>query len=355
MNLGTLWWERTPNANRFIRDILKALYMGKSVIINFPENIPWKEEFIDAVEDGIYKYGDEKTLDIHTRTMIKDVKDPGRYLFDNYCDPKEKKNYWTTESYESFLANSSVSIINTKYIILDVIKCPSPGKWIKSIYKYNESIGEENEHGVFILFNKGGHIEETNNNLVHTFNYEKYISEYDCLMLCLTIAADLDCPPKIKQYLAEFATIITNGNYELAGKLCERGMPLILSPYKVVQDVYIENMISYTELSKKVNSALWEAQIKIVFPIIEAYRKYYADKYKDNISQSLPFKDSITRQIIYNVSELEIGHLFYISEKGRFADHKDYKRLQMLKDARNDSSHWNVIEYERLKSIVEYT
>lgn len=188
---------------------------------------------------------------------------------------------------------------------------------------------------------------------IMSFDESDNIFEYDSLMLCLDIVSDLKCSSKEKQYIAEFASITAKGDYEIAKYLAEKGFDLIENPYETVQDVFKAHKISYTNLSETVDSALWEAQTKIVFPIIEAYRKYFSEKYNKQLINYVPFCDNRTGQVITNVNELEIGHLFFFSEKYYFASKADHYRLSIMKDARNYASHWNIIDLRRFRKIIE--
>lgn len=43
--------------------------------------------------------------------------------------------------------------------------------------------------------------------------------------------------------------------------------------------------------NEEINSAVWEAQIKVLFPVIEKFKKGFIDKYWSHIKSCLPFKD----------------------------------------------------------------
>ena len=346
MTTGELWWNRITNPNRLVNDILDCLYLGRSVIVDFPVGLPWADVFKDTLENALSHHGDERTFDVHDASKVRSA---GKFLYEKYCGPNEKNKIWASESYESFMAKNKNTVLNTKYVCIEGINTQNAAEWLASAEEYLGCFDEEDEHGIFVLLNNGT---SSASQFVTRFSYTDYISEYDCLMLCLTIVSEMRRPAKEKQYIAEFASALSAGNYELAGCLAERGVHLIEDPYKTVQEVFMEKRVSYTELTKLVDSALWEAQTKLVFPIVEAYRKYFSEKYRNDLLVHLPFKDNVTGQLITSVNELEIGHLFFISEKYKFADKADFDRLFIIKAARNDSSHWNVIELKRFREII---
>ena len=348
MRIGEIWWKMITNPHRLISDIVDAVSLGRSVLIGFPSKIPWSDDFKEIIESELSSFGGERAFDVHKASKAKE---PGEFIFEKYCSPNEKHKYWKTETYEDFMANNQNTVLNTKYVCIEGISNSSIPHWIDSIKRYIGAFNEDDEHGIFILLCNGKPLPTPD--CIVSFDYSDYISEYDSLMLCLTIVSELKCSSKEKQYIAEFANIAANGDYEIAGCLAEKGFELIENPYVTLQEVLKAHDISYTSLSKRVDSAIWEAQTKIVFPIVEAYRKYFSERYNRQLVNYLPFKDNMTGQKITTVNELEIGHLFYLSEKNHFANKADHDRLFVIKDARNDVSHWNVIDLKRLRKIIE--
>ena len=40
---GGIFWNRVSNASRFLDDAIDELLCGRSVILNFEDDIPWKD------------------------------------------------------------------------------------------------------------------------------------------------------------------------------------------------------------------------------------------------------------------------------------------------------------------------
>lgn len=349
MNIAELWWKRISNTSRLIEDIADKLNLGKSVIVNFENSIPWADTFKELIESRLREHGTQRGFDI--KSVSKD-QNPGEFIFEAYCHPNDKPNYWMTETYEAFMARENEnSVLKEKYVCIEGICSYNASRWLRSIDEYLSCFNDSDNHGIFLLLNHGNIPNAPAS--VSSFNYDNYISDYDSLMLCLTIVSELKCSSKEKQYIAEAANILSNGSYEIAGQLAEKGFELIEDPCRTAANIFRKNKISYTDLSNQVNSALWEAQTKIVFPIVEAYRKYFSEKYSDKIAEHLPFNDNMTSQKIYNVNELEVGHLLYLSERFKFAEKRDHDKLTVIKEARDNASHWNVIDLERFRELIK--
>ena len=75
-----------------------------------------------------------------------------------------------------------------------------------------------------------------------------------------------------------------------------------------------------------VETAVWKAQIKLVFPELEDFRRNLVQKYSDKIKNYLPITSS-SGERIDKPSDVEIGQLFYIAGKGKFLNKNEFKFL----------------------------
>ncbi len=348
--MDILWWNRLVNSVRFLEDIQDVLLSDESVQLVFEDEIPWKETMLETLEQRLSDKTDSKSFDI---LDVSEVKSPGKYLMERYCSQDERKKYWPTThgSPECFLAQNEDIVLNNRYVCITGISSGYADKWISSIGEYLSNCEGRESHGVFILLvEKSATVASK---YLKLFGYNDYVSDYDCMMLCLTIISSFSCSRAEKMYICEVASNIADNRVEHAGLLAARGCDLIKDPISVAKEVYNENGIVCSSIDEKVKMAVWEAQIKLVFPRLESFRAEIIRKYEKKLQQYLPIRSS-NNDIIEKPSDLEIGQLFYICKENRtdrITDVSEYEMLKKMREARNTLAHWEAISYDQMKAL----
>lgn len=348
--MAQLWWNRLVNSVRFLDDIQDILMCNGSVLLCFETEIPWKDTMLDTIEQKLSDITDSRTFDI---LDVSKTDSPGMFLMERYCSKEERKKYWPTThgSPERFLAQNRGTPLNKRYVCLTGITSITAMEWVASVSEYITNCNDEQEHGIFILLVEGT-VPSCPKPLT-LMRYTDYVSDYDCMMLCLTIISDLSCSRAEKMYLCEAASNIANNRVELAGLLVSRKLALIKNPYAVTAEIYQENGIKVTNLQEQVHMAIWKAQIKLVFPKLENFRAEIIQKYEAKLQQFLPIRSSNNDEV-KKAADLEIGQLFYICNENRdskITNVSEYKMLKKMKDVRNNLAHWEPLSYEQLKDI----
>ncbi len=108
-----------------------------------------------------------------------------------------------------------------------------------------------------------------------------------------------------------------------------------------------ENGIKMTSLRERVEAAVWEAQIKFVFPKLEKFRRSLIEKYEGRLNRCLPITSS-NGEKVDNVDDLEIGQLYHICRNNRFIETSEFKMLEKMREARNILAHWRCLGYQEL-------
>lgn len=341
-----LWWSRLVNSARFIDNIVYELNNDRSVMLLFGSEIPWEDIMIDTIIQKLEcKSG--RTSEIHD---VSDADSAGEYLLKHFCSKDEQAKFWPTthESPEKYLSISTKTTIHKRYVFLTGIKQENALMWTHSVTEYLKNCDDTHEHGVFIIIIKGVDVPDIK--YLTTFRYNDYVTDYDCMMLCLTLVSELKCSRSEKMYLCEVASNIAHNNVELASMLVASSTDLIKHPYEVTKNVFEKNEIKLTKLDERVRTAVWEAQIKLIFPKIENIRAELIRKYENRISHYLPIKSS-NNDIVDKASDLEIGQLFHICKENRsqnVIDPSKFEILKKMRDARNALAHLETLSYSQL-------
>lgn len=342
MRTGELWWSRLVNSVRFIDDVKDALLDGKSVIMNFSGNIPWYDEMTEILEQKL-------SFMTETRSIIYDdvssiTEKTGEYLFKKYFSTNERNNYWPNKSYEQFMAENDNTTLNHRILCITGINSGNAASWLKTVSEYLEYRNSD-ERCIFILFVQQANTNESK--LISNIQYSDYVTDYDCLMLCLTLLSSEKCSSIQKQYISELASNIASNNVVIAGMLAKAGMSLAEDPYGTASEILRDNDIKIMDLSEVVETAVWEAQIKLVFPRLEDLRRNLVQKYSDKIQKYLPITSS-SGERIDKPSDVEIGQLFFICGKGKFLDKTEFDLLSNMRNARNLLAHRECIGFDML-------
>ena len=109
-------------------------------------------------------------------------------------------------------------------------------------------------------------------------------------------ASELRENAAFKQYLAEAVTLMIPDDVELSSMCISKGREFLNAPIATLNKIIDENFRSdgtdfvLTATQKQLNERLWEAQIKVIFPLVEKQRSRLITKYKKDIEALLPIK-----------------------------------------------------------------
>ena len=152
-------------------------------------------------------------------------------------------------------------------------------------------------------------------------------------------------------------TSIAGNDIELMSAIVNNYDDFIRSPYESLLELvnkfeYSDGSISTLRIEKNsVNHAIWKSQIKIVYPLIEEYRKSFVEKHRSNIKLGLPIDASDGGQV-FEPEEVELGGLVYLTGiKSLILPDREYHELISFKDARNTLSHLGILSFDEIKAL----
>jgi len=339
---GELFWVSVSNAVRFLDDAIAELLSDRSVVLTFEDSIPWGEIMLEVLSEKLRSCFHSCSLDPYT---VEGVTDPGDFLLRQYFSDRERKNYWPgSGSVEKFMAQKKSSMPQRIILITDIPETRSH-TWITSVSEYLRYADPE-EHAHFLLITSGTTF--TGSDAVALLNYRDYIGEYDCLMLCMNLLSDVKCSVLARKYIAELAVQLADNRLEYAGRFAEYGPELLWNISDIVRSVYPE--LSFEKAEELTEQALWEIQLRIVYPELEHFRRGFVRKYQEPLKDYLPITDSAGEKIT-EPNGLEIGQLHHICTAHHIADKTDFDRLCHMRTARNNLAHGDTVSYAELQQL----
>ena len=349
MDIKNIWWQRTSCGINAVNDVAEHVMNDESTLILCKVKLPWKDRFHDSIKEEIRTSNKSFAF-----FRGKDIPEPGRFLFDNYCPEELQTEFWPAAdySYPHFLAEQDNILLNQRIIVVsDIDSQNAVNSWISFIDAYKKtcaSLGKEAQRAVFVLeYNGTGPVTGSRN----ISNISFAPTEIDIYTYNIIITRKYDLSPALNKYLAELITALAGSNIVLNGLLAEQGPQLMALPYPTYTEVADGNPDTETErLSDAATDARVRlAQLKALYPVVEQKRCELIEKYLEKIEKTLPWKNDYgeKRDDPYDFELRDI--VFKFDEIG--VSHEDRELVKVLKDIRNSLAHNRTLSYKEIKSF----
>ena len=104
--------------------------------------------------------------------------------------------------------------------------------------------------------------------------------------------------------------------------------------------------------TESVENRIWEAQIKLLFPIVERYRTHFVKKYRKHIEKALPI-ETVFGDLIDDPLDVELGALSrLVNEKKVPLTPKEDNQLDAFKKIRNNLAHLRTLDYDQVMWVL---
>lgn len=355
MRIEDIWWKRLSNPTNLIDAVVETLLDNRSAVVVFNETIPWRETFMDTIAQEIEMYSAEMRIKHHA---LSDTQDPGDFLLQKYCSRELQREYWPTDSKAKFLAEHPQCSLHKSYVFIDL--SGDADRWISFIKEYTSYL-KEDTHGLFVLFTNDRRFldaqkkkgeSELADAPIQFWDYAAYVHDYDTFLLCMTILSQKKLSMQQQQYLSEIAVALAGDSVVLAGELADRGEALAWDTSTVFQETMHTLGIFADNVPAQVRKALWQAQLKVLFPRLEQFRCQLIEAYRKDITDR--FYDARTGTFNCETpDELELGQLQFLFKNTRILSMHDHELLFAAKEARNCLAHLNYLPYQEMKTLLE--
>lgn len=349
--MDNLWWLKVPNARGLIDYISKALLNEENVMLYHELSLPWRNTFVRMVKDEVRENNSLKGFD-----TINGISNPGNYLLNEYCKAEKRAQFRPSKGYANFLAESDDIVLHDKYLWVIIDSSEEYFEWVEFVTEYYKHRANGKDSAIFIL-ECSGELVPRKRKGIKIVNVDNYINDYDKTVFATLIAAELPEPVLVKNYLTELMVSIAGNDIELMSAIVNNYDAFICRPYESLLELankfeYSDGSISTLRIEKNsVDHAIWKSQIKIVYPLIEEYRKRFVEKHRSNIKLGLPIDASDGGQV-FEPEEVELGGLVYLTGiKSLILPDREYHELISFKDARNTLSHLGILSFDEIKAL----
>ena len=335
---GKIWWEDLNGPRRFLVEAAEKLSGGKSIVFSLPNRVAWLETMHEVLEKLLNK-GTQSIKIVDAENISSE---PQEYILKEFCGNKDGFRPYSKKAYAKFLAESSGIALNDSCIWIRNASPAQVDKWFTFIADYQSFLNGK-RGGVFLLEVFG----ELNNRFgVEILSYNDKITDYDSFAFNIFTAADFAGNHLMKQYLAELVSELTEGDVEFAAACIERSENFLKNPDDAFNDLLWEGKFTSGKSTKEIEQAIWMTQLKLIFPLVENFRRNFIKKYEEQIKNTPPYHST--------PEEIEIGQLYGLFNQRRWLiSDFDGDDLEFYREVRNKLAHLGILPFEDLKKIFD--
>lgn len=343
MNPGEVWWGQIGTSLRLIRSICNCMRDSKSAFLQAPQHIPWAQEFYAAVDARRPAYSGERRL---VRVPWKDGKEPGALALE-HCSSGIRANYWPGQTYADYLGGREDLEICDYYLWVTGVRTKADAeKWVSFLSDYARASSKLRQPAVFIVEYAG---EYTHPAPAETALLTYTVADYDCRVFALELANALKNTAQ-PIYQAELALCASGTDPEFCWALLSTGEKLLKDSVRTVTTVNQTGQTSdgapfEKKSENQIESALWEAALIQLFPILERFRLRMIEKYEGDLRAALPITNS-NGESITDPQDLEIGPISSLIPRIKHIKYEDAANIRLCRKIRNLVAHNKTVPYQ---------
>ena len=336
---GKIWWEDLNGPRRFLVEAAEKLSGGKSLVLCLPKRVPWSEMMRDVLEKLLRK--GTQTINVVDAENIS--AEPQEFVLKNFCANKEGFRPYSKKAYAKFLAESTGIALNDSCLWIRNAAPAQVEQWFAFIADYQKFLSGK-RGGVFLLEagddwgGKAG---------VEILSYAEKISDYDSFAFNIFAAADFANENHLmKQYLAELVSALTEGDVEFGAECIDRSEKFLKNPVETLDDILWEGKFTSGKSIDDIEQAVWMTQLKLIFPLVETFRRNFIRRYEEQIKNTPPYPSP--------PEEVEIGQLYSMFNQRRWLlNENDGEDLEFYREVRNKLAHLKILPFDELQKIFE--
>ncbi len=350
--MSRLWWTQVTSARRIVEQVIADLGDGKNVIMLFSNFTPWPKDFRKLIGEKIENAFTAKTV---VKIDLEDG-DVGQYMLDNYCRRELRFNYRPPQSEGTYLGECKSLTINDNVFWIKVYSLEMLRKWVEFIVDYRRARNNDGSYALFII-DLVGLGDEVQQNKFFSLQYiGMEIPEYVRYTFASIMADEAGVKASIITYLTQLIVSCCE-DIELIPLCIDRQAELLADPKKTLCNVVMNNIRSdgtAFRLGAGLEQKIWEAQVKVLFPIVERYRLYIVKKLRKRIEDSLSFPYKTNFGEVSAPEELELKDITFAigTKRMNMDDSVEYERLTNFHRCRNKLAHGKVLAYADVKYIL---
>lgn len=378
-NHSDVWWTNVTGPQMLIKSVVDALSDNRSVLLELPALTPWPNRMRELVADIAQGELDLEgsTFDVLFAEDFDDGQSPVDALLDRYALVDVRHGYRASFDAASYLLEHQV--LKDRVIWVTGLGPEQVEAWMRLVRNWSPNSPSD---GLFIIETMGQRASLRERGSAEgaryaTVAYGEMVGDYSVslfngLLVEELSSASLTVPEK--RYCASLLSHVCGGDVEVSDavsgnieRLLENALDCVCSVAGCFESSRGEcdrnNVLTIARKGEEglINHRVWEAQVEVLFPILEARRLAVIARLHDRIDEAL--KEYEVYQFGERVTEpedVELGTLVYLmSARGGdgqrllyVPDEAQRNEIHLLRDCRNNIAHHKPCEWEKVKCLL---
>ncbi len=325
------WWFRVPGARRFLQSTAFEAEKNKAIAADISDID--LDGFISIFADTIKRRNYSTVIE---RFDISDKNFSDSDDFINELAIKFDPNYVPDLMSDSMIMDVASKKVLSGYIIF--IEVGEKVNWLANLVSEFNKV-DSAEKGTLIFLTSDNSMPSQ-----ITIRLTDYILPYDVQFFAFNLLEGTKLSQTEKLFTATLTSKLAGVSAILAKNLASREL---FFDGKNFAKKFLGDLFD----SHKFNRALWETQIQFALPIVESVREKLIAKNGAALKKILPVTDEFGKTL-ENAWDMELRHLHFYGGNVKLFSQNDWDTLELVYRARNDLSHLESIDVDRLEKIL---
>ena len=370
------WWKNITGPHMVVTKVSEALLDNHMVVLSVPSDLPWRHAMRGAIQTAFRDRLDISDIVVDPIDVVDDNPDniaPGRFILSRFASITISRGYREKSKLSIQDYITAKNVIKNRIVWVKGLKGVVANQWIEFCRGFNHRQAQD---GLFVL-----EIQEKKRQSdlrpLKLIDFGDYVSNYDVQLFSSLVLDDQNKYSDVwRKYIASVVASICDTDAEVSTTMLETidfqkqsaidGIKMIASSSEYIRrgtEGNSKHVLWYCRNNQndELERRLWNAQVQVLFPIIEMERVSLIDKWRDIIQDALD-NNNITQynETLKDAIDVEWGSLCYMmkhrTDSGSYMlyipDENERDWISFLHDCRNQLAHASICTVDQVVRIL---
>lgn len=320
------WWERVPGARRFLKTLGREAEKCRALAIDLgTEDV---DEFTSVFAEEMQRRNYSLVLE---RLQLDASRTQDEFV--TALAERFEPHYMPDLLSGSLMTDVARKKILSGYVVM--VEVQGRGAWLADVINDFNRVEDARKGTVIFL--------TADLPTQFTLRLTDYITPYDVQFFAINLMESARLSATEKLYTATLTAKLSGASARLAKNLSKA--ELYNDGQRLVEEVFGSDY-----QRRKYERAVWETQIQFALPIVETVREKLIARNLNGLKDLLPVTDEFGK-VLDDPWDMELRHLHYYGGNVKLFSQSDWDVLEIVYRARNDLSHLDLIDKDRLEKI----
>ena len=369
------WWNNITGPHVVVTKVTNALLENRSVLLNVPADLSWRQSMRSSINSAFREklFSSEIVIE-----LIDDADDnpehmaPGRFILSRFATSVDRKGYRERSRTTIQEYITAKNILRNRVVWVKGVSGKNAETWIDFIRGFSK---RSLETGLFVL-EVQGKFRQNDAGPMELINYSEHVSTYDVQLFNGFVLDEKDeYSDQWKNYIAAVSSALCGTDAEISAELietCRFKTDNVIDSLKGIAEspVYArrgeenpEHVLWNCRNNKisELEYRIWQAQVQILFPIIEIERVKIIRELREIIQEILD-QNCITQynEPLTDAADTELGSLCYLMSRREYdgsyslyiPDEAKRDWIYILHKCRNNLAHVSCCAVEQVSALL---